>query len=63
MKKYAKTTAKAARLTIKVAGKTKRPTRAEIDAKLRKTPGLIGDLRRFVAETGGVDLGPYLPRR
>ena len=24
---------------------------------------LLNDFRRFVKETGGVDLGPYLPRR
>ena len=41
----------------------KRPTPAEIEAELLKTPGLIGDFRRFVAETGGINLDPYLPKR
>ena len=41
----------------------KHPTSVEIDAELLKTPGLIGDFRRFVAETGGIDLDPYLPKR
>ena len=41
----------------------KRPTFAEMDAELRKMPGLVGDLRRFAAETGGINLDPYLPKR
>ena len=63
MKKQAKTTAKALKQLTKTAGNTQLPSRAEIEADLRQRPGLIGDLRRFVAKTGGVNLEPYLPRR
>ena len=61
MKNQAKTTAKTP--ISKTSGKTKFPSFAEMDADLRKRPGLIGDLRRFAAKTGGVNLDPYLPRR